>query len=588
MNDFLKELKRRNVFRVGVAYVVGGWLIAQVAELALDSFDAPAWVMKTLLLLLALGLPAVLFFAWAFELTPEGIKKEKDIDRSASITTQTGRKLDRAIIAILVIAVGVLLVDKFTLQSDVAPVTPQTASVSDNSVAVLPFVDMSPTQDQEYFTDGLTENLLHALAQIRELKVAGRTSSFAFKGQNRDLREIGKQLNVSNILEGSVQKSGERVRITTQLIETEGGYHLWSETFDRELTDIFSVQDEIATAVAGALRKNLLGEDELTAGYAGDFKAYNAYLLGRSYFNKRTFEDWDKAIEQFQLALEIDPNMALAWAGLSDAYSAKTSFTSEFEKGYEQARAAALKAIELDPGLPEAHLALAEVQVGRDWDWDGAQASLQRALALRPGDPDILGELARLERIRGDFASALVDVEQALLRDPLNTRLKRARVASLMTVGRVEEALTSLQALVKSEPDRGGINFLLGYVNYRLGNYEEALAAAREETFEFLALQLEAFVYHALGDQETARQRLQVLVDNYGDDVSWQIATIYAEWGDADKAFEALERGYAIRDPGLVYIRSSSPLEPYYDDPRYIDLLDRMGLLRAGEAPQGT
>ncbi|MEJ2258405.1 MAG: hypothetical protein P8X98_15715 [Woeseiaceae bacterium] len=401
MNELLNELKRRNVFRVGVAYVVIAWLVAQVAELALDSFDAPSWVIKTILLLLALGLPAVLFFAWAFELTPEGLKKEKDVDRSQSITQQTGRKLNTTIMVMLVVAVGVLLFDKFALRSDAPPPAVQETAVNDNSVAVLPFVDMSPARDQEYFTDGLTENLLHALAQVRELKVAGRTSSFAFKGQNQDLREIGRQLNVSNILEGSVQKMGERVRITTQLIETEGGYHLWSETFDRDLTDIFSVQDEIATAVAGALRENLLGETTISAGYSGNFEAYNAYLLGLSYEKEKNFESWNKAEEQFRLALELDPNMALAWAALSGVYSSQTGFGSEFATGYERAREAALKAINLDPNLPEGYVALSRVQISHDWDWDGAEASLRRAQALRPGDSEILADLAACTCVGG-------------------------------------------------------------------------------------------------------------------------------------------------------------------------------------------
>ncbi len=253
MRDVLQELKRRNVFRVGIAYVALAWVIAQVAELALDSFDAPAWVMKTILLLLPLGFPLALFFAWVFELTPEGLKREKDVDRGQSITRQTGRKLDLLIIGVLLIAVGFLLVDKFVFSpepSDAATVIAQqesrTARSVGQSIAVIPFVDMSPTGDQEYFTDGLTENLLHALAQIGDIKVAGRTSSFAFKGRNEDLRSIGAQLNVQNILEGSVQKAGNQIRITAQLVNTNDGFHLWSETFDRNLNDIFAVQDEIS------------------------------------------------------------------------------------------------------------------------------------------------------------------------------------------------------------------------------------------------------------------------------------------------------------------------------------------------------
>ena len=559
------------------------WLIAQVAELALDSFDAPSRVIKTILLVLALGLPVVLFFAWAFELTPEGLKKEKDVDRSQSITHQTGRKLNAAITIMLVVAVGVLLFDKFALRSDTPPPATQEAVASDNSVAVLPFVDMSPAMDQEYFTDGLTENLLHALAQVPELKVAGRTSSFAFKGQNQDLREIGRQLNVTNILEGSVQKAGGRVRITTQLIETEGGYHLWSETFDRDLTDIFSVQDEIATAVAGALRRNLLGEEEtpqgeISAGYAGSFEAYNAYLLGVSYAKERNFESWEKAVEQFQLALKSDPNMALAWAGLADVYADQTGFGSEFETGFEQARAAALKAIQLDPNLPEGYLALARVQVSYDWDWDGAEASLRRAQSLRPGDPEILADMSLLERIRGDFTDTLNDIELALARDPLNPRLKRSRMRALALVGRYEEALAEAQIFARSDPDRGGINYTLGVYYDRLGQLDEALAAAEKEVFPFLRLELEAVLYHRLGDTETAQQKLQELTDTFGDDVSWQVATVYAAWGDADNMFAALNRGFEVRDPGLVYIHSNWRFDAFHDDPRYDDLLKRMGL----------
>jgi TolB-like protein len=577
LNDFLAELKRRNVFRVGVAYVVVAWLIAQVAELALDSFDAPAWVIKTILLMLALGMPAVLFFAWVFELTPEGLKKEKDVDRSQSITKKTGRKLNAVITIVLAMAVGVLLVDKFALRSDVPPPAPQAISATDNSVAVLPFVDMSPAKDQEYFTDGLTENLLHALAQVRELKVAGRTSSFAFKGQNADLREIGRQLNVSNILEGSVQKVGDRVRVTTQLIETEGGYHLWSKTFDRDLTDIFSVQDEIATAVATALRKSLLGEEQISAGYAGNFEAYNAYLLGLAHLNERRVDGWDKAIEQFQQALKSDPNMALAWAGLSDAYGIKTGFTTDFEDGFEDARAAALKAIELDPNLPEGYLALAQVQSSYDWDWAGAEKSLRRAQSLRSGDPDILGDLAQLKRIRGDFDGALADNEAALALDPLNTQLRRARVGGLARMGRLEESLAEAQLLARTNPDRGGINYTLAWSYERLDKHEEALAALKAEDFQFLRLELEAIIYHRLGDIEAAQQKLQELIDTFGDDVSFQVANVYAAWGDADRLFAALERGLAVRDPGLRYVSSSPLYDPYRDDPRFADVLRRLG-----------
>lgn len=587
MSGFFNELKRRNVVRVGIAYVLIAWLIAQVAELALDSFDAPGWVIKAVLLLLALGLPVALFFAWAFELTPDGLKKEKDVDRSQSITPATARKLNTLIIGVLVIAVSMLLADKFLPQSEestavtAVDASEETKAIAEtNSIAVLPFVDMSPAKDQEYFTDGLTENLLHALAQIQELKVAGRTSSFAFKGLNTDLRDIGQQLNVSSILEGSVQKAGGRIRITTQLINTEDGYHLWSKTFDRDLTDIFSVQDEIAEAVANALRKTLLGNEAENKKPTTSFEAYNAYLLGLSYFHTGSLESWDKAIEQFQVALDKDPDMALAWAALSRAVSVKTGSDSDFAEGFARARLAAKKAIELDPDLADGYLALALVQMSYDWDWDGAQASLERAYSLRPGDSEIVLEMAELKFIRGDNLSGEEDIEQAMRQDPLNNLVNRRYVGTLARKGRLDEALAKGKFLANAMPETGGVHYGVSNVLMRLGNFEEALVWAKKDNFDHLRLRNEAIIYHELGDQETAQQKLQEMIDTWGDDVSWQVAEIYTAWGNVDETFAALERGFRVRDPGIVYILSDTEMVALLeDDPRYDPFLRKLSLL---------
>ncbi len=583
MSGFFDELKRRNVVRVGIAYVLIAWLIAQVAELALDSFEAPGWVIKTVLLLLALGVPVALFFAWAFEITPEGLKKEKDVDRSQSVTHDTGRKLNSVIIGVLILAVGLLLADKFLMQPEVATDTsvavPVARAAETNSIAVLPFVDMSPNKDQEYFTDGLTENLLHALAQISELKVAGRTSSFAFKGKNTDLRDIGQQLNVGSILEGSVQKAGGKIRITTQLINTEDGYHLWSKTFDRDLEDIFSVQDEIAGAVASALKKSLLGDREWSIS-TSNFEAYNAYLLGLSYLNKATPGDWDRAIEQFQSALQIDANMALAWAGLSRAYSQKTGYSTNFEAGFAKAREAALKAIELDPNLADGYLALSNVQTSHDWDWDGAQASLNRATELRPSDPDIVVGMAQLKWIRGEEKIATDHIEEALSQDPLNVTLLRSYVSALTRMGRTDESLARAQWMAQTLPEGGAIYYTLSAVYQRRGDLENALAAIENEAFDFLRWEQEAILYDEMGDRKTAQEKLDKLVTTYGDDTSWQIARVYASWGDKDETVAALERGFAVRDPGIVYIKGEDSMTQLLaGDPRYEDLLRRMNLL---------
>ena len=296
------ELTRRNVFRVGIAYAVSAWILLQVADLVLENISAPAWVMQVFMLAIAIGFPLALLFAWAFEMTPEGIKLEKNVDRSQSITHITGQKMNRGITIALAIAVVLLLVDKFT-PDEVGPgsvspeavqttessvereLNPALAAEDEKSIAVLPFVNMSSDPEQDYFADGISEEILNTLAKVSELKVAGRTSSFAFKGKNEDLLEIGKILRVNHILEGSVRKSGNRVRITAQLIKVNDGFHMWSETWDRELNDIFVIQDEISAAILEQLKTQLLGQQLATV--KTDTRAYELYLLAKQRIYER-------------------------------------------------------------------------------------------------------------------------------------------------------------------------------------------------------------------------------------------------------------------------------------------------------------
>ncbi|MBT8070438.1 MAG: tetratricopeptide repeat protein [Gammaproteobacteria bacterium] len=316
--SFFEELKRRNVIRVGIAYGVAAWFILQLSDVVLENISAPDWVMQTIMLVLVIGLPVVILFAWAFEMTPEGIKKEKDVDRSQSITSVTGRKLDRMIIGILTVTVAYLLIDKLVLQdSPPAPTeTVQSAPVETEapvdtgpSVAVLPFVNMSGDTDNEYFSDGLTETLLHMLAQLPELRVAARTSSFAFKGKDTGIAEISEVLGVAHVLEGSVQKSGNRVRITAQLIRANDGFHVWSQSYDRNLDDIFAIQDEIAKDVAGALDTSLLGGSDkaMHAVNTSNLTAYESYLRGLEQQAIFSYSSLEVAENHFKQALAQDP-----------------------------------------------------------------------------------------------------------------------------------------------------------------------------------------------------------------------------------------------------------------------------------------
>ena len=585
--SLLAELQRRNVFRVALVYVAVGWITMQVVDTMAPALQLPEWIPSAIALLLIVGFPLALVFAWAYELTPEGLKKEREVDRAESITRETGRKLDFIIIGALAVAVVFLLVDKFAPQSDspeqITDTSEDTESrvAADNTIAVLPFADMSPAKDQEYFTDGLTENLLHALAQIREIKVAGRTSSFAFKDRKEVLSSIGEQLRVRNILEGSVRKSGDQIRVTAQLVDTRDGFHLWSNTFNRELNDVFAVQDEITTAVVAALRKTMLGDTEVATGYNRNAYAYNAYLQGRFFDSKRNLESWDRAIEQFEAALEIDPNMALAWAGLSDAIADKTGFTageSSFAEGYEKAREAAVKALALDAGLPEAHVALGQIQRYYDWDWRAAERSYRRALDLRPGDPDIRSRLAGLLANRGKVDEALPEIEQVLALDPLNPTAQIARIWNLVFLDRLDTALIASKHLTETAPNTGTAFIQLAVVHGQRGEHELALEAAQQEKFPYLKLTGEAIYYDKLGASEEAQQSVDQLIAEYGEDVSYQLAAIHSMWGDLDRAFEWLERGFEARDPGLINIRVHTSFDPLREDPRYGAFLEKMGL----------
>ena len=312
--SFIHELKRRNVFKVAIAYAIAAWILIEITATTFPILKLPDWSVTLVTVLVLVAFPLTLIFAWAFELTPEGLKKEKDVDRSESITHVTGRKLDYLIISVLVAAVTFLLIDKFYLSDDIETSDIEIIATG-QSIAVLPFVNISSDKEQEYFSDGITEEILNSLASVKELKVAGRTSSFAFKGQNQDLRKIGELLGVEHILEGSVRKSGTTVRITAQLVQVENGFHLWSDTYDRELTDVFAIQDEIANEILNQLKARLLGEEQpMIVSQRTDPEVYDLYLLAKQRLYHRTRQTIESAVGLLDQAIAKDPDYAPAYA----------------------------------------------------------------------------------------------------------------------------------------------------------------------------------------------------------------------------------------------------------------------------------
>ena len=483
--SFFSELKRRNVFRVGVAYLIGAWLLAQIADLLIDNIGAPDWVMKTLFVVLALGFPISLFFAWAFELTPEGVKRESEVDRSQSITSVTGRKLDRSIIVILLLALGYFAWDKYSAEPQAAAPDAPAAVVEteiDRSIAVLPFVNMSADADNEYFSDGLSEELLNLLAKVDGLKVAARTSSFKFKKSEADIGEIGAQLHVAHVLEGSVRKSGNHARITAQLIKVDDGFHLWSETYDRELDNIFEVQDEIATAIVDALKLPLLGHDAkpLTSTTATDnFAAYDLYLLGRHHARAFTEEGYKRAIEYYLKALEIDPSFAAAFSGLADAYIFLADFGNmPTGEAYQLSQTAAEKALAIDPGSPEAHASMGLLLNNLSHERE-AEGHFVKALQVNPNHVDAMLYYRSILTSQFRITEAMQMTERAVNADPLSYSVRRDIAIQFMWTRQYDDSLKVIQEFLAANPEDPTPYELWGDLFFRKGLPQRAIPMYR-------------------------------------------------------------------------------------------------------------
>jgi len=351
MRSFVSELKRRNVIRAGAFYAASAWLLVQVATQVFPFFSVPNWAVRWVIIAAIVGFPFMLAFAWFYEFTPQGLKRESEIDPNESITHRTGKKLDRWIIAIMAAAIVLLLTNQFVLRKDDnAPTSPD---IPAKSIAVLPFTDLSPAHDQEYFSDGMAEELLNALAKLKDLKVAGRTSSFSFKGKNDDLRIIGKTLSVANILEGSLRKQGDKVRITAQLIQVSDGFHLWSDTYDGDISDVFALQERIARAIAEKLEVVLKGDQQRIVPVATtNPEAYALYLQATQIFNRREGAHFPDAIAQLEQAIALDPKFARAHARLAAVMAIGPTYTVlDPEKAVASAEEHARIASELDPTL---------------------------------------------------------------------------------------------------------------------------------------------------------------------------------------------------------------------------------------------
>jgi TolB-like protein/Tfp pilus assembly protein PilF len=586
--SFFAELKRRNVFRVGAAYLMVAWLLMQVTDTVVPALHLPDWIVTAVVLFLIIGLPLALVFAWAFELTSEGLKREAQVQPAESITHRTGRKLDYLIIGALVLALGYFAYDKVLLapQRDAALVesTTQTfenqaaaAADAQKSIAVLPFANLSADPEQEYFVDGLAEELLNLLASIPELRVAARTSSFSFKNENIDIRTIAEKLDVEHILEGSVRKAGETLRITAQLIDADSGYHIWSQQFDRQLEDVFAIQEEIAASVVDALRISLLGELPKVQEINPD--AYALYLRGKYAMTNPGKDGSQKAVDTLQAALELEPDYAPALLQLGWAYFMQASMIQrDVNEGMALARTAVERALASDDGLAEAHIALGWIHQYYDWDWQAADEDVQRALALAPGDVAVLNGAGVLAGNAGRLDEAITLSRRAVELDPLSFPAQFNLAGPLMAAGRLDEADAALGYALELVPQAPWLHFSLG-VNFLLRKQPERALEEMKLEVDPLVRDLGLILgLSDLGREAEAEQALEIFTEKYKESAAFSIAQAHAWRGNADEGFVWLDTAYEQRSSELTTILWDPLITVLKSDPRWLAFLDKMGL----------
>jgi TolB-like protein len=575
--SFFAELKRRNVYKVAVAYAVVSWLLIQAASILFPTFEAPPWVMKVFVAVLALGFPIALILSWAFEITSEGIKRESEVDPSKTIAPRTGRRIVGLTMVLAVVAAALFvfqLLRSKILTTATGSVASIASTISSKSVAVLPLVNTSGDPSNEYFSDGLSEELIAVLAKIPDLKVIGRSSSFLFKGKSGDSGAIGQRLGVAHLIEGSVRKQGDRVRIVAELINAADGRSIWSETYDRELKDVFAVQEEIAKSVAEQkARSDAVPSNRNPA-------AYSAILQSDFYFQQQTSESIQKAISFAQEAVRLDPDYALAYAKLSQAwrqYGASFA-TADAEKAYEEARVAAEKGASLAPDLVEVRKAIGWVSMTPELDFRGAEREFRRALELAPGDAGAKNALVYSLMAQGRLAEAEQTCREALLLDPLVTTLWYNLGRLAVGAGRYQDAEEMFRKGLEIQPHAARFHSYLAALNIVKKNPTAALQQAQLEPDSFWREYALALVQQTQSDRRAADTALKDFSTKYARNGAYQIAVIHALRREPDEMFQWLDNAYATHDSGLTQLAITPFVSQYRDDPRFAALCQKLNV----------
>ena len=593
---FISELKRRNVIRMAGLYLVSAWLLVQVGATLLPVFDAPPWTMKALVVTLAVAFLPALALAWVFEFTPQGLKRDADVPGSQSISPQTARTFDRAIVGVLALALGYFAFDKFVLapRRDAALVAQATrAGAADaakaeaqreKSIAVLPLANASADANQQFFSDGLSENLIDVLSRVEGLRVIGRASSFQFRDSKEGAVAIGRKLGVAYLLSGSVQRADDKLRVRAEVVDTRNGAAFWTRQYDRENRDLFALQDQLAKSIADVLKVKLLrpaADVQTDRPPSGNLDAYNAYLRGRFFADLGSERDMRRAIDEMKAAIRLDPGYAMAWTALSRNWTTLAALSlsgDEARKAYAEALAASDKALALAPKLGEAHVARGWYLENAELDWAAASFEYQRALQLSPENLQTKFSAASMLALQGQLKEAVRLSHEAIQDDPMSPNWWNWYSAYLSALGRLDEAEAAIRKSLDLRPRGSSAWAQLAIIEIQRGDANAAIEAAGKEPEGVWRDIARAMALQVGKDRAAADAALGKLVADYGDVAAFQIAQVQALRGDDKAVFEWLERAHQTHDPGIGNTLIDPLLMRYKHDPRLAAFCTKVGL----------
>jgi TolB-like protein/Tfp pilus assembly protein PilF len=592
----LQKLKQNHIVRVALLYLGVSWIILEPVHVVFHMLEVPEWANRLVIVVIVLGFPLTVIPAWIYAATPATMKPDALQARHSGLR-RVNRRLNFAIAAVAVLMVAYFLLYHFWLDKHfIGPIredarasinAPVVSGVAvESSIAVLPFVDHSQGRDQQYLADGLGDELVNLLAQIPELRVAARTSSSLFKNKPTDVATMAKELHVAHLLEGSVRKAGNKVRISAQLIRADSGYELWSNTYDGTLDDLFQLQDRIAGAVVQALKVTLLGGSLPVRQAPANQEAYDLYLQGRFFAGLHTKEGFTQALDYLERALKLDPGYEPSWTELSIVY------TDMAARGYRpnaealpKARDAVRQAIELNPKSARAHVALGYLHMNDDWDWTAADREIRKALELEPGSADVLHAAGSLYLVLGRVGDSVKMFLAAVARDPLRASSYSNLGVAYFADGRLEEAEEAFRKSIQLRPNAGYTHNGLGLVLLWKGDLNGALEEMKRETDEMWRLEGEALVYTAMHRRAESDATLSELTKKFQQESPYVVATVYGYRGEVDPAFQWLERALKERDATLTSIKADRLFQKLKSDPRYAELLQKAGLLSDSNRP---